>query len=258
MFMPMTRPELSTSGPPEFPGLMAASVWNMLVRFSVEVPVESLAWTDRPLAEMIPWVTVGVPADSPSALPMATTASPTCTLSEFPYVTVGRLDCAGDLEQGDVVGGIGVDQRGRQGLEAAVERHRDGGGPGDDVVVGDDLAVGGDDHPRALVLLDRRTIRRRGDWAAWAGDLASMDTMAGQHLADHRLDVGGPVEQGRPGRDLLHRGPAAVVVVAATMASADHGADQGRGQRHHGPHHPGPVSPAVGTARTLGGGVLVV
>ena len=84
VFMPMTRPELSTRGPPEFPGLMAASVWNMLVRFSVEFPEASLAWTDRPLAEMIPWVTVGVPADSPRALPMATTASPTCTLSEFP------------------------------------------------------------------------------------------------------------------------------------------------------------------------------
>ena len=77
-------PELSTSGPPELPGLMAASVWNMLVRVSVALPEESLACTDRPLAEMIPWVTVGVPADRPRALPMATTASPTWTLSEFP------------------------------------------------------------------------------------------------------------------------------------------------------------------------------
>ena len=84
VFIPMTMPELSTSGPPEFPGLMAASVWNMLVRVSVLVPVESLACTVRPLAEMIPWVTVGVPAESPRALPMATTASPTWTLSESP------------------------------------------------------------------------------------------------------------------------------------------------------------------------------
>jgi len=63
---------------------MAASVWNMLVRVSVAPELESPAWTVRPSAEMIPWVTVGVPAESPRALPMATTASPTCTSSEFP------------------------------------------------------------------------------------------------------------------------------------------------------------------------------
>ena len=38
VFMPMTCPELSTSGPPELPGLMAASVWNMLVSVSVPLP----------------------------------------------------------------------------------------------------------------------------------------------------------------------------------------------------------------------------
>ncbi len=40
----------------------------------------------------MPWVTVGVPAASPSALPMATTASPTTALDELPNVTVGRFD----------------------------------------------------------------------------------------------------------------------------------------------------------------------
>ena len=84
VFIPITVPELSTSGPPELPGLMAASVWNMLIRVSVPVPEASLACTVRPLAEMIPWVTVGVPADSPRAFPMATTASPTWTSSESP------------------------------------------------------------------------------------------------------------------------------------------------------------------------------
>ena len=39
----------------------------------------------------MPWVTVGVPAASPSALPMATTASPTTALFEFPNVIVGRF-----------------------------------------------------------------------------------------------------------------------------------------------------------------------
>src|SRR5664280_1692066 len=84
VFIPMTLPELSTRGPPELPGLMAASVWNMLVSVSEEVPDELPACTVRPVAEMIPWVTVGDPADSPRALPMATTASPTCTFFEFP------------------------------------------------------------------------------------------------------------------------------------------------------------------------------
>ena len=40
----------------------------------------------------MPWVTVGVPAARPSALPMATTASPTTALDELPKVTVGRLE----------------------------------------------------------------------------------------------------------------------------------------------------------------------
>ena len=80
----MTLPELSTSGPPELPGLMAASVWNMLVRVSVPVPEESLACTVRPVAEMIPWVTVGEPADRPRALPMATTASPDLNVVRVP------------------------------------------------------------------------------------------------------------------------------------------------------------------------------
>ena len=91
VFMPMTWPDVSISGPPELPGLMAASVWIMFWRVSVCVPSPP-AVTERPRAEMMPWVTVGVPAASPSALPMATTASPTTALPEFPKVTVGRFD----------------------------------------------------------------------------------------------------------------------------------------------------------------------
>ena len=40
----------------------------------------------------MPWVTVGVPADRPRALPIATTASPTTALEELPNVTVGSPD----------------------------------------------------------------------------------------------------------------------------------------------------------------------
>ena len=90
VFMPMTWPELSISGPPEFPGLMAASVWIMSVRVSVADEVSSPAVTVRPRAEMMPWVTVGVPAARPSALPMAMAPSPTTSLFELPKVMVGR------------------------------------------------------------------------------------------------------------------------------------------------------------------------
>ena len=72
------------------PGLMAASVWIKFWRFSVAVPSPP-ALTDRPRAETMPCVTVGVPAARPSALPMATTESPTTALDELPKVTVGRL-----------------------------------------------------------------------------------------------------------------------------------------------------------------------
>ena len=84
VLMPMTRPRTSTSGPPEFPGLIAASVW--IASMSVSV---ALMCTVRPRPETMPEVTVGLPA-IPSALPIATTASPTCSVSESPSGTVGR------------------------------------------------------------------------------------------------------------------------------------------------------------------------
>ena len=67
--MPSTRPSASSSGPPELPGLMAASVWiaspisncvsDSIVRSSAEItPVES-DWR------------------SPNGLPIAATGSPT-------------------------------------------------------------------------------------------------------------------------------------------------------------------------------------
>jgi hypothetical protein len=62
----------------------------MLLRVSLDVADESDAVTVRPSAETIPCVTVGVPAASPRALPMATTASPTTRVVELPNVTLGR------------------------------------------------------------------------------------------------------------------------------------------------------------------------
>ena len=51
--MPITRPSASISGPPELPGLIAASVW---ITSEIVKPFGALIW--RWSAEMIPEVTV--------------------------------------------------------------------------------------------------------------------------------------------------------------------------------------------------------
>ena len=78
LLMPTTSPDMFTSGPPELPGLMAASVW----RKSSKGP-----WPmERPLALMMPAVTVFC---SPNGEPMASTQSPTRTASESPRLAAG-------------------------------------------------------------------------------------------------------------------------------------------------------------------------
>ena len=88
VFMPTTSAWALTSGPPELPGLMAASVCSRPVRFSVS-PLSFSADRVRFLAETIPSVTDGPPA-SASALPMASTRVPTLAWDESPSMTVGR------------------------------------------------------------------------------------------------------------------------------------------------------------------------
>ncbi len=77
-FMPTTSPRMLTRGPPELPGLIAASVWMALMK---AVLAESPADTGRLSALMMPVVTV---EDRPSGAPTATTCSPTWTSSESP------------------------------------------------------------------------------------------------------------------------------------------------------------------------------
>src|SRR5439155_24723993 len=73
---PITSPAESSSGPPELPWLIAASVW-------IAPAIVALlgAWMLRPVALTMPAV-----SDScrPNGLPMAYTASPTATRDEFP------------------------------------------------------------------------------------------------------------------------------------------------------------------------------
>src|SRR3954452_199740 len=78
---PITAPAPSTSGPPELPGLIAASVWIASITSSVDVPSTLPASTGRSRALTMPEVTV--PA-SPSGEPTAMTGSPTTTALELP------------------------------------------------------------------------------------------------------------------------------------------------------------------------------
>src|SRR5712692_5742291 len=80
VLMPMSSPRALTSAPPELPGLIAASVW-MKSSYSA---IPTLA---RPTALTIPIVTVWL---RPKGLPMASTYSPTWSLSESAQGMVGR------------------------------------------------------------------------------------------------------------------------------------------------------------------------
>src|SRR6059058_389019 len=76
--IPTTRPSWSTSGPPELPGLIDASVW---MKSSYGPAPRNL-----PLALTMPAVAVCV---SPNGFPIATTQSPTLRASESPNGSVG-------------------------------------------------------------------------------------------------------------------------------------------------------------------------
>jgi len=52
VFMPMNRRRSPSSGPPELPGLIAASVWIMLFNVSLAVPDDAV--TVRPSADTMP------------------------------------------------------------------------------------------------------------------------------------------------------------------------------------------------------------
>ena len=71
VLIPIRSPSMSTSAPPELPGLMAASVW-------MKEPESEMPVSVRFSAEMMPLVTVW---PTPNGLPMASTRSPTCCSS---------------------------------------------------------------------------------------------------------------------------------------------------------------------------------
>src|SRR5262245_10302757 len=76
VLMPITSPRDDTSGPPELPGLSAASVW---IRSSIMRPV--VARNERPSAGMPP---TGTGAPRPGGLPMALASCPRRSPFELP------------------------------------------------------------------------------------------------------------------------------------------------------------------------------
>ncbi len=81
LLMPMTSPAMLTRGPPEFPGLIAASVW-----MRSKPGVATVKGVPRRLT--IPNETE---CSSPNGCPRASTNSPTRTRLESPSGSTGRL-----------------------------------------------------------------------------------------------------------------------------------------------------------------------
>ena len=144
--MPITSPSASSSGPPELPGLIAASVWIApSIGKSVSDSIE------RSVAETTPTES---DCSSPNGLPIAATGSPTCDVALGCRASSGcRSRPVGvDLEQRDVGVRVEADDLGRD-LVAVGELDVDlfglvdrlpppfGAAVGDHVGVGDDLAV---------------------------------------------------------------------------------------------------------------------
>ena len=98
VLMPITSPREDTSGPPELPGLSAASVW---ITSSIRRP--DFARKERPSAEMTPAVTVD---SKPSGLPIATTSCPRLSALESPSFAVGRSRTAPARKQRQI--GVGI------------------------------------------------------------------------------------------------------------------------------------------------------
>ena len=126
-----------TSGPPELPGLIGASVWR-------NDSYSLISTLFRSVAEMMPVVTLWL---SSNGEPTAITSSPTLQLAA---VAPGqrRIARVVDLDDGDVGLGVGADDRGDR-LGAVVERHGDLLRAFDDVVVRQDVAAVVVDEPRA-------------------------------------------------------------------------------------------------------------
>ena len=145
--MPITSPAVVTSGPPELPGLSAASVCRTS---SINRPDRDRS--DRPSALTTPAVTE---CWKPYGLPMAIATCPTRTQSRIAQrrprqrFSLGRHD-ADDRQIGV---GIGPDTI-RQHRSTIRHHHRDAPGPLDHVMVGENQSVGREADARTAAVLD--------------------------------------------------------------------------------------------------------
>ena len=155
--MPMTRPAASRSGPPELPGLIAASVW---MTPSISKPFG--AWIVRFVADTTPVVSV---RSRPKGLPIAIVGSPTCTPRELPSASgSSSLGLAVTLRTARSVDSsrpriVAVDDVAVGELDGHLRR------AGDDVGVREDRALAVDDEARAgrlaALLLGEAEVERR-------------------------------------------------------------------------------------------------
>ena len=189
---------------------MAASVW---MKFSkVLMP----RWV-RPSAETMPEVTVW---PTPKGLPMASTTSPTRSVSAAAKVIAGSLRSRGDLEHGQIRFGIGADGLGLE-LAPVVERDLDLVGALDDMVVGEDVALGRDHDAAAqaraaLRLLAEAVAEEMAEERVVEEGVARrLDFLAGEdvhhrgHRPLRRLGIGGRRARVGRRRRLAHRNDAA-------------------------------------------------
>ena len=151
--MPTTAPVASNSGPPELPGLTAASVWMNGTTAS--------PGSERPLALTMPCVAV---CSKPNGAPMASTGSPTCSCFGSPRRTDGQV-LGVDAQHGDVGRRVGAEHLGRV-LAAVAELDGDVLGLAHDVRVGQDQAVAADDEARALAAERHAAVGRAAAAAA--------------------------------------------------------------------------------------------
>ena len=140
VLMPIKRPAVSISAPPELPGLIAASVCTKLSTGSV--PLRTIALT-------MPWVTVW---PMPNGLPTASTTSPTAT-SLMSANAMGCRSSASILRRARSDCRVGTHDL-REVHRAVVARDGELRCFFDDVIVGDDVSVAVDDDARSEPLGD--------------------------------------------------------------------------------------------------------
>ena len=162
VLMPITSPRDDTSGPPELPGLSAASVW---ITSSIMRPV--VARSERPSAEITPAVTVEFEAERIADRDREVAALQGLGIAE--------------RREREAAGGVGAQQR-EVGVGIDAEQARLGGAP---------FGVGQADLARAVDDMgvgQRQPVGRDDDAGAGAAARLAVDALAGVDAHHRRAD----------------------------------------------------------------------